>query len=120
MTHEEGRVEAEVRSYYRDVQKAFSARDPQALAALFDPAITQPMTHGQILDWGRKFYGENSEVRFHIDKLDVRDLGPGRAVVNLRYHVTTKDNKADFGGAEIDTLVRRGGKWLMTEWEKVP
>lgn len=115
---EEYAAREEIRVYYLEVQKAFALRDHAALAALFDPSITKPMTQAQIQEWGRKFFAENQAVSFHIDKLSFDDIGPGRAVVLLTYHVTTSGGKGDFGGTEADELQKRGGRWRVTAWEK--
>ncbi len=112
-------MKAELRVYYSKVQDVFKDEDADALASLFDPAITQPMTHEQILDWGRKFFAQYQGVRFHVERLIFEDLGPGAAAVKLAYRVTTLGGKGDFGGVERDTLAKVGGRWRMTAWEKL-
>lgn len=109
----------EIKSFYTDVQRAFAAGNAGALAALFDSGIAKPMTHAEILKWSTKFFQENSEISFHIDKLTIDDMGPGRGVVRLTYHVTTAGGKGDFGGTEIDILEKHGGWWRIISWEKV-
>jgi hypothetical protein len=111
---------SEIEAFYReDVARAFQARDAGALASLFDPAISKPMTHAQILDWGRTFFAKHENVRFHADDVIVESLGHAQARVLLRYRVTTRGGSGDFGGTESDELVRRGGRWIVAAWEKL-
>ena len=49
-TPEESVLEAEIRRYYWNVAAAFASGDADALAALFSPSITRPMTQSQIRD----------------------------------------------------------------------
>lgn len=112
--------EAQVRDYfYREVPRAFAARSPEALGALFAPEIARPMTHARILEWGRDFFGKHAEVAFHVDGLDLEEVSEDRATAVLAYRVTTAGGKGDFGGRERDWLERRGGRWLITAWEKL-
>lgn len=111
--------EAQVRRYYEDVRGAFAERSPEALGALFAPEIARPMTHARILEWGRDFFGKHREAAFHVDALDIEELSEDRATAVLTYRVTTAGGKGDFGGRERDWLSRRGGRWLMTAWEKL-
>ena len=120
VSEDELRLRTEVRAYYDDVVRAFAAGNPDALTQLFDAAIAKPMTRDQIQAWGRKFFGEHGPARFKIEKVDYERLGYENAVVLLTYRVETKDGKGGFGGTERDTLVKRGRRWTMTEWEVVP
>ncbi len=110
---------AEIREYYESVQLAFAQGDAAALAELFDPGITEPMTHAGILEWGRKFFAENGPSRFRIVKLSIEDMGTERAVVLLEYAVETEGGRGDFGGTELDTLVKSGGRWRTAAWKEV-
>lgn len=116
---EHARVSEIERLYREEAPAAFAAGDAERLAALFDPAITRPMTHAKIADWGREFFGKHRDVRFHADDVVVERLGAGTARVLLRYRVTTRGGDGDFGGTEADELVRRGGRWLIASWEKL-
>lgn len=118
VTDQEYAAREEIRAYFGDVQKSFALRDPEAVADLFDPNITRPMTRAQILAWAEKFFAENQAVSYHVDKLSFDDVGPGRASVILTYRVTTAGGKGDFGGTEADELQKRGGRWRVTSWEK--
>lgn len=111
-------IRREVPLFYDEVKRAFAARNEDALARLFDPGIAKPMTIQQIRDWAKKFFAENEQIAFHVDKLDFEDMGPGRAVVRLTYRVTTRGGKGDFGGTEIDVVERREGRWRIMSWEK--
>ena len=112
-------IRREIGSYYDEVKAAFASQNPEGLAKLFYPGIAKPMTFPQILDWARRFFSENQAIRFHIDKTEFEDMGPGRAVVRLTYRVTTAGGKGDFGGTEVDFLEKHGGWWVMTAWKKV-
>ena len=119
VSDDELRLRADVRAYYDDVVQAFAAGNPDALAQLFDAAIAKPMTHAQILDWGRKFFGEHGTASFKIEKFEYERLGYENAVILLTYRVETKTGKGAFGGTERDYLVKRGKRWIVTAWEKV-
>ncbi len=119
VSDDELRLRDDVRAYYDEVVQAFAAGNPDALAQLFDAAITKPMTRAQILAWGREFFGEHGTARFKVVKVEYERLGYGDAVVLLTYRVETKDGRGNFGGTERDVLVRRGRRWVMTEWEKI-
>ncbi len=112
--------ESEIREYYSRLQLAFAQGDSEALAVLFDPAIKKPMTHAQIITWGRKFFSKNGPAHFRIIKLTIDDMGTERAVVTLEYAVETEGGAGDFGGTEIDTLTKKKGRWLTAAWEVVP
>lgn len=113
-------LQQEIRSYYDNVQLAFAAGNPQALAGLFDPGIAKPMTQTEILAWGEKFFGEHKKARFRIEKLVFDELGYLQAVVTLTYRVETPEGRGDFGGTERDALVKRRGRWYISAWEKLP
>ena len=113
-------AEGEIRSYYGEVKQAFALGLPEALTLLFSPSITKPMTHEEIRAWAEKFFGDNGPSRFIIEELDIQELGAGRAVVLMKYHVETKSGKGDFRGTELNTLKKKHGRWRMTEWEKLP
>ena len=113
-------LRGEIKDYYEEVKSAFAARSAESLAALFDAGISRPMTWPKILAWARTFFAENASVVFHIKKLDFRDLGRERAVVELHYSVTTFGGKGDFEGQELDILEKRaGGHWRIVSWEKL-
>lgn len=112
-------LESSVRAYYEEVVLAFAAGDAERLTVLFSPSITKPMTRPQILDWGRRFFGEHGPARFKVERLSIEELGPRRAVAYLTYSVRTASGKGGFGGTERDVLERAdGGRWVMMEWEK--
>ena len=113
-------AQAEIKAYYGEVELAFERGDADALAALFDPSITRPMTREQILEWGQTFFRDYKETRFKIRSLSFEDLGPGVAVVRLAYRVATEDGRGDFGGVERDYLGKAGGRWRITAWERLP
>lgn len=117
-TLEESLKEEGLRNYYLDVQNAFARGDAKALADLFEASIAKPMTYGQILAWGEKFFGEHGPARFHVENMEILELGWRRAVTRLTYRVETKSGRGDFGGVELDTFTRRSGRWLMASWEK--
>lgn len=120
VTTDEMILQQEIRSFYNDVQRAFTVSNPDALASLFDPSITHPMTHAEIKAWGEKFFGEHKDSRFKIEKLEFNELGYLQAVVTLTYKVETPDGKGGFGGTEEDKLVKRRKRWYVASWDKVP
>lgn len=120
VSDDELRLRRELEGYYVDAAAAFATGSSEALAALYDPSITKPMTLQQIRDWGVKFFGEHGPAHFKVEKLEFDRLGHESAVVTLRYRVVTKTGKGDFGGVEQDEFVKKKGRWLMTGWEKVP
>jgi hypothetical protein len=120
LTDDELRLQREVRDYYAQVQRAFAAGNSQALASLFDASIVKPMTKKEIEAWGEKFFGEHGRGAFKLKSLTLDDLGRERAVVTIKYEVTTPTGKGGFGGTEQDTLVKRSGRWYTAEWEKLP
>lgn len=118
MSLREFAAQAEIKAYYDEVKNAFAARDAEALAALYDPGITQPLTYPQIRDWARRFFAGNENVRFRVETLRFERLGAGRATVLLAYEVTTRGGKGDFAGTEIDELEKRDGSWRIISWRK--
>lgn len=119
MSADEVGLRQEVKAYYSSVQAAFAAGSPEALGTLFDGAIRKPMTHQQIEDWGKDFFGKHGPATFRIEKLEIESLGLGQAVVVLTYQVVTKDHAGDFGGVERDWLAKEKGRWRITAWENV-
>jgi hypothetical protein len=118
VSDDEQRLRSSVRAYYDEVVAAFAVGNPDALILLFDGAIAKPMTSEQIKAWGVKFFKENGPASFKIDRVEYERLGYENAVVLLTYHVKTKSGKGNFGGTERDVLVKRGKRWVITEWEK--
>lgn len=118
LSDQEYAARSEIRVYYEQVQTVYAAGNAQALAGLYDPGITQPMTRAQILAWGEKFFGENTAVRFKVLRLEFDVVGAGRAVVTLTYRVITEGGRGDFSGTETDILEKHGGRWKMMSWEK--
>jgi hypothetical protein len=117
---DELRIRRELEAYYMEASAAFAAGSPEALAALYDPSITKPMTLQQIRDWGVKFFGEHGPARFKVEKLEFDRVGYENAVVTLTYKAETKSGKGGFGGTEVDHFAKKRGRWLMTAWEKAP
>ncbi len=117
---DELRLRRELEGYYVDAAAAFAAGSPEALTALFDPAITKPMTREKIRSWAAGFFAEHGQAHFKVEKLDIERLGFVSAVAVLTYRVETKDGKGSFGGVERDEFARKNGRWIMTGWEKVP
>lgn len=113
-------LRSEIRSYYDEVGAAFAAGNPDLLAALFDPAIAKPMTRDQIRAWAADFFGKHGPARFKVERLDFERAGHVSAEVALTYRVETRDGGGSFGGAERDRLVKRGRRWSVTGWEKIP
>lgn len=120
LSDDETRIQRELEAYYMQASAAFATGSAEALAALYDPSISRPMTLTQIREWGVKFFGEHGPARFKVEKLEFDRVGYENAVVTLTYRVQTKDGKGDFGGVEQDIFVKKKGRWLMTAWEKVP
>lgn len=115
---EEYAIEEEVKSYYEEFKGVFAAQNAGALTELFDSGISKPMTLPQIRAWAEKFFSENKGVDFHVERIEFLGIGLEKADIRLTYHVTTVGGKGDFGGVELDTLVKRGGKWRISAWEK--
>lgn len=120
VSDEEMLLRDSVRAYYDEVAVAFAAGNADALAMLFDASIAKPMNREQITAWGRDFFAKHGPGRFKVKKLEFERLGHESAVVLLTYRVETLDGKGDFGGVERDYLAKRGKRWLVTSWEKVP
>lgn len=118
VTDDEMLLQQEILDFYNGVQRAFAAGNPDALAGLFSPSITHPMTHKEIHAWAEKFFGENKNASFRIEKLAFEQLGHVQAVVTLSYQVETQGGKGDFGGTERDTLVKHRRHWYISSWEK--
>lgn len=113
------RAEREVRAFYaEDVAEAFARQDAQAVAALYDPKIKEPMTQAAIRKWAHEFFLRYDEVRFHVDALAFEKVEPRRVVARLTYHVTTDYGKGDFGGTERAVLVKEGRRWRIASWAK--
>jgi len=117
---EETALQAEIRRYYWNVAGAFAAGDADALAALFSPSITRPMTQDRIRDWARDFFARYGRARFHVTELRFDELGYARAVVTLKYRVEPARPEGAFGGTETDRLERRSGRWTVASWDRSP
>lgn len=115
---EEFVLQQEIRSFYNTLQQTFAAGNAQALASLFFPSITKPMTQKEILDWGEKFFLEHKNAHFRIDNMVFERLGPVEAVITITYRVETPDGKGDFGATERETLVQQKKRWYISAWEK--
>lgn len=120
VSHEELILRGEIRSYYDEAAAAFAAGNAELLASLYDPAIARPMTREQIVAWGLDFFHKHGPARFRVEKVDFERVGHVSAVVVLTYRVETRDGDGSFGGTERDELVKRGRRWSMTAWEKLP
>jgi len=118
LSDDELRLERDVRSYYTEVAAAFATGNAQALTSLFDPSITEPMTRPDIAKWAEDFFAKHGRAGFKIVSLDFEQLAYERAVVDIRYRVTTPDGQGSFAGSEIDTLVKKNGRWYTARWEK--
>jgi hypothetical protein len=116
-TDQEIRLRGELRGYYTEVQRAFAAGNSQALASLFDPSIVRPMNHAEIEAWGEKFFADHGPAKLKIVAVDIRDMGAEHAVVELQYAVEPVRNGGGFSAREMDTLVKRNGRWYVREWE---
>ncbi|MDE2039632.1 MAG: nuclear transport factor 2 family protein [Elusimicrobia bacterium] len=112
-------LEAEIRDFYSELGRAYSAGDAQALALLYDPGIATPMTHDQIQAWVDQFFAERGPAAFNILALSFEQLGADRAVVRIKYDVAPFGKKPGFQGFELDTLVRRFGRWYIASWERL-
>lgn len=120
VTDEELILRAEIRSYYDEVGTAFSAGNADRLAGLFEPGIGKPMTQPQIRAWGEDFFQKHGPAAFKVESIDYERVGHVSAVVTLRYRVETRDGDGSFGGLERDELVKRGRRWSIAAWEKLP
>lgn len=120
VSNDELRLRSDVRAYYDEVVQNFAAANADALALLFDAAIAKPMTREKILAWGKDFFAQHGPASFKIERIEYERLGYENAVVLLTYRVETKDGKGNFGGTERDHLAKRGRRWVITSWEKIP
>ena len=120
ISDDELRLRSDVRAYYDEVVQAFAAGNADALALLFDAAIAKPMTRENILAWGKDFFASHGPASFKVERVEYERLGYENAVVLLTYRVETKNGKGNFGGTERDYLTKRGRRWVVTAWEKVP
>lgn len=119
ISDEEHALRAEIRAYFDQVSLAFASANADALTGLFDGSIARPMNKEQIQAWGVKFFAEHGPARFIVEDVEFERLGHVQAVVLLRYRVKTRTGKGDFGGAERDDMVKRGGRWYITGWDVV-
>ena len=119
VSDEEFVLREEIRAYYQEVGAAFASGNAQALAGLFDPGISEPMTRAQIEAWGEDFFKKHGPARFEVEKIDFERAGHESAVVELTYRVTTRGGDGSFGGTERDQLVKRGRRWSVSAWEKL-
>lgn len=117
---DELRLEREVRAFYSEIQSAFAAGNPQALASLYDASISKPMTKPEIEAWIEKFFAEHGRGSMSYSSFSIDELGHARAVVTLAYKVETPDGAGNFGGSERDSLIKRGGRWYMAGWQTLP
>ncbi len=113
-------LQQELRNFYGELKGAFATGNADALAGLYDPSITHPMTQPEILAWGRKFFADNRTAHLRIEKTSVDELSYIRAVVTVSYKVETSRGKDDFSGSERDVLVKHRGRWYIASWDKVP
>lgn len=120
VSEEELILRDEIRTYYGDVATAFSAANADRLALLFDQGIARPMTQDQIRAWGQEFFKRHGPARFKVESIDYERVGHVSAVVTLTYKVETHDGDGSFGGTERDQLVKRGRRWLIAAWDKLP
>lgn len=118
-TQDELVLESAIRSYYDEVKTVFAVGNPDALAALFTPSISKPMTQPQIRDWAQKFFSAHHGVTMHIDAMDIEQVGWQKALVDIKYRVTTSDGAGAFVGEETDSLVHQNGRWFIDSWVKV-
>jgi hypothetical protein len=119
VTDDELLLRQEIHDYYTQVQEAFATANPDGLTTLFAPSITHPMTHKEIEDWAAKFFTENKNGHFKIEKLEIESVSYVKASVILTYHVDTPDHKGDFGGTERDTLTKDHNHWYIAGWDHV-
>lgn len=120
VSNDELRLRSEVRAYYDEVARAFASGNAEALSRLYDRAIARPMNREQILDWARIFFAQHGRASFKIDHIEFERLGYENAVVVLRYRVETSDGRGGFSAIERSNLVKRGRRWVVTSWEKIP
>lgn len=111
-------IEQSLRSYYTDLERAFAVGNAEALAQLYSPSITDPMTQEEIRQWAEKFFADHGRAQFH-PKLEIDQLAYIHAQVTVTYTVQTPDGKGSFSGTEVDTLARNRGRWAIVSWKKV-
>ena len=119
-TDDELRVERELRLYYTEIKSSFAVGNSQSLASLFDSNITRPMSKPEIEKWAEDFFKAHGRASFTIQKFELDELGADRASVTIHYRVEPQDGKGAFGGAETDELIKKGGRWYIAGWEKLP
>lgn len=119
VTQDETIVQEEIKGFYNKIQEAFASGNADSLTGLFAPSITHPMTHDQIGAWAQKFFTDNKNGHFRIDKFSIDNFSYINATVTITYKVETPDQKGDFGGAERDTLMKDHGQWYVAAWDKV-
>jgi len=78
------------------------------------------MTRDQILAWGNGFFKAHGPAQFKVEKIDLERVGHVSAVVTLAFRVDTRDGRGSFRGVERDELVKRGRRWYIAAWEKLP
>lgn len=120
VSEEELILRDEVKNYYAEVAAAFAAGNSAALAELYEPGISHPMTKEQIRAWGDDFFKKHGPAAFKARKIDFEGVGHVEAEVLLTYRVETRDGDGSFGGTERDHLVKRGRRWSVASWDKVP
>lgn len=119
VSDDELRLRRELEGYYLEAAAAFAAASPDALAALFDPAIKKPMTQERIRAWAEAFFREHGPAKLRVEALEFERVGFESAVVRVRYRVDTADGKGAFAASERDEFAKKRGKWLITGWEKL-
>lgn len=120
ISEEELLLRSEVRAYYSEVASAFAAGNGAALAALYEPGISHPMTKERIAAWGDDFFAKHGPAGFKVERLEFEKVGHVSAEVVLTYRVETRDGEGSFGGVERDQLVKRGRRWSVASWDKLP
>jgi predicted lipid-binding transport protein (Tim44 family) len=114
----EARVVKEIQLYYQAAAQAFASANAEALASLYTPDISKPMTQAQILEWGHTFFLQHPQARLLVENLAFDEIAPDEATVTLTYKVVTPDHMGEFGGKERDSFAKRE-RWLIRSWEKL-
>ena len=117
-SHYEAVLQQEIHAYFNELEGAFAARNAEALASLFDDSITRPMAKDQIQARARAFFAGNESSHLTIDNLTFEELANSRAVVTVAYKVDTPPGRLGLGGIERATLVKRRGRWYLSNWEE--
>jgi hypothetical protein len=117
---DEIRLKSEVQDFYGKLKTSFAVANPDSLATLFWPSITQPMSHAQIKSWAEDFFKNHPRPRFVIETFEITELGYSRAVVQLRYKIVVPEAQGSFGAFEEDELKRDHGRWFIASWRKLP